>query len=82
VKKYPNLTVTGPESEEIPARTIALKGGEKFKIGAAQVKVLSIPCHTKGHLAYVITGDPQTPPILFPGDTLFVGGCGKLEEEF
>lgn len=78
--KYPGLMVAGPEKEEIPARTRALVGGEKFKIGATKIKALSVPCHTSAHLAYVVTGDPETPPLLFPGDTLFVGGCGKFFE--
>ncbi|GAB9469859.1 Hydroxyacylglutathione hydrolase [Globisporangium polare] len=78
--KYPGLMVAGPEGEEIPARNHPLKGGEKFKIGATKIKVLSVPCHTKAHLAYVVTGDPETPPLLFPGDTLFVGGCGRFFE--
>lgn len=67
-------------NENIPARNMDLKGGEKFKLGACQVKVLSVPCHTAGHLAYVISGDRETPPLLFPGDTLFVGGCGRFFE--
>lgn len=78
--KYPGLMVAGPEGEDIPARNRPLKGGEKFKIGATKIKVLSVPCHTRAHLAYVVTGDPETPPLLFPGDTLFVGGCGRFFE--
>jgi hydroxyacylglutathione hydrolase len=78
--KYPGLLVTGPANEEIPARTKGLVGGEKFAIGGVKVKTLSVPCHTAGHLAYVVSGDPQTPPLLFPGDTLFVGGCGRFFE--
>ncbi|GLE04213.1 hypothetical protein PINS_up013124 [Pythium insidiosum] len=78
--KYPELMVAGPANEDIPARTRPLSGGEKFKLGAVQVKVLAVPCHTAGHLAYVVSGDPETPPLLFPGDTLFVGGCGRFFE--
>lgn len=78
--EYAGLMVAGPGNEEIPARTKALNGGEKFKIGGVQVKALSVPCHTAGHLAYLVTGDSQTPPLLFPGDTLFVGGCGRFFE--
>ena len=26
------------------------------------------------------TADGQYPPVLFPGDTLFVGGCGRFFE--
>ena len=37
------------------------------------------PCHTRGHVVYVITG-PSGSPILCSGDTLFVGGCGRFFE--
>ncbi|DBA03864.1 TPA: hypothetical protein N0F65_004554 [Lagenidium giganteum] len=79
-KQYPKIKVAGPESENIPACNQPLKGGEKFKIGQVKVKALAVPCHTAGHLAYVVSGDPETPPLLFPGDTLFVGGCGRFFE--
>ncbi|KAH9144362.1 hypothetical protein AeRB84_011685 [Aphanomyces euteiches] len=78
--KYPDIAVYGPHNEVIPALTKPMRGGEEFKLGAMSVEVLSVPCHTKGHLAYVISGDPDTPPLLFPGDTLFIGGCGRFFE--
>ncbi|ETW10360.1 hydroxyacylglutathione hydrolase [Aphanomyces invadans] len=80
VDKYPDLQVGGPHNEVIPRLNKPLKGGEEFKVGAMTVEVLAVPCHTKGHLAYLISGDPSTPPLLFPGDTLFVGGCGRFFE--
>lgn len=79
-RRYPSIMVAGPEKEEIPACNRPLLGGEKFKIGQIHVRALAVPCHTRGHLAYVVTGDPETPPLLFPGDTLFVGGCGRFFE--
>ncbi|KAF4323582.1 hypothetical protein JM18_001818 [Phytophthora kernoviae] len=79
-ENYPNVMIAGPENELIPARNRAVKGGDKFKLGATKVKVLNVSCHTKAHVAYVITGDTETPPLLFPGDTLFVGGCGRFFE--
>ncbi|KAG2774301.1 hypothetical protein JG687_00010635 [Phytophthora cactorum] len=79
-KKYPGVMIAGPEHELIPARNRSVSGGEKFKIGAAKIKVLNVSCHTKAHVAYVVTGDAETPPLLFPGDTLFIGGCGRFFE--
>ncbi|MCH1930659.1 hydroxyacylglutathione hydrolase [Shewanella sp. A25] len=40
----------------------------------AKVKILSVPGHTAGHIAYVIEDN------LFCGDTLFSAGCGRLFE--
>ncbi len=41
--------------------------------------VLDVPGHTAGHIAYFgrIAG---VEPVLFCGDTLFAGGCGRLFE--
>lgn len=78
---YPGVTIAGPSSEEIPALTLGLDGTEDFRIGASQIRVLSTPCHTRGHVVFVVSGDPNTPPLLFSGDTLFVGGCGKCRED-
>ena len=79
-KQYPGVMIVGPEHEPIPARNRSVSGGETLMIGAAKVEVLDVPCHTKAHVAYVVTGDNETPPLLFPGDTLFVGGCGRFFE--
>ena len=40
--------------------------------------MLDTPGHTRGHIAYVSVG--ADPPLLFCGDTLFAGGCGRLFE--
>lgn len=41
-----------------------------------------MPCHTRGHVAFLASSlhDSTFAPILFPGDTLFVGGCGRFFE--
>ena len=57
-----------------------VKGGQTFCTGSIHIKVLDVACHTRGHVAYVVTGDRATPPLLFPGDVLFVGGCGRFFE--
>jgi hydroxyacylglutathione hydrolase len=42
-----------------------------------KLKVLDVPGHTRGHIAYVRDGRE---PWLFCGDTLFGAGCGRLFE--
>jgi len=44
------------------------------------MKAILAPCHTKGHLLYSLEGSQGEPNVLFTGDTLFVGGCGKFFE--
>ena len=47
--------------------------------GPLHWQVLDVPGHTAGHVAYWAQPVGQT-PILFCGDTLFSGGCGRLFE--
>lgn len=68
--------VYGPAVESITGLTHGLAGGETIELPAlgAPVRVLSVPGHTSGHLAYLIGNR------LFCGDTLFGAGCGRLFE--
>ena len=63
----------------IPGQTQYIQEGDTFEIGHLEVKVLHIPGHTLGAVAYVVTNDTDD-PVVFTGDTLFIGGCGRLFE--
>ena len=56
--------------------------GAEIELGSTKIKVIETPCHTLGHISFVVDGtmDGLNPPVLFPGDTLFVGGCGRFFE--
>jgi hydroxyacylglutathione hydrolase len=71
-----NVPVFGPATESIPAVTQGLREGDSIEVPGVGVSlsVLDIPGHTAGHIAFV------GPQILFCGDTLFAGGCGRLFE--
>lgn len=73
-------TVYGPAMETLPACDVALSEGDTVQIEALGLilKVLDVPGHTAGHIAY--TGEIAGESVLFCGDTLFVGGCGRLFE--
>ena len=43
-------------------------------------EVIDVPGHTAGHIAYLLPGRWTAHPLLFCGDTLFSGGCGRLFE--
>jgi hydroxyacylglutathione hydrolase len=53
--------------------------GDEVDLLGLRLKVLDVPGHTAGHIAYAQIGEP-TAPLLFCGDTLFSGGCGRLFE--
>lgn len=70
------VPVYGPAAESIPGRTAALSGGDSVELAGLGLtfEVIDVPGHTAGHIAYYGHG------ALFCGDTLFVGGCGRLFE--
>ncbi|HVF63496.1 MAG TPA: hydroxyacylglutathione hydrolase [Casimicrobiaceae bacterium] len=72
--------VYGPAREKIPARSRPLAQDDEVDVDAidASMRVLDIPGHTSGHIAYV--GRVDRKPVVFCGDTLFAAGCGKVFE--
>lgn len=78
-----NIPVYGPVSESIPTVTHPLHECNDLESEACNVyipafslslRVLDIPGHTAGHIAYYGAN------LLFCGDTLFASGCGRLFE--
>lgn len=71
-----NTPVYGPRNEIIPCMSHPLGEGDtvEFKELNFYLKVIDIPGHTLGHIAYLWEGG------MFCGDTLFTCGCGKLFE--
>jgi len=53
-----------------------LQDQEQFEFGEHQAKVIYVPGHTTGHIAIYF----EQAKALFPGDTLFSAGCGRLFE--
>ncbi len=72
-------TVYGPEAEAIPEPFIGCQGGQILSILGHTLEVIDVPGHTAGHVAYYAP-QAQPSPLLFCGDTLFSGGCGRLFE--
>ena len=78
IKAATGCTITGPAAEAARIATLdRLVGeGDEVRIGAHTAKVLEVPAHTAGHIAYHLAEDS----VLFIGDTLFAMGCGRLFE--
>lgn len=71
--------VYGPASERIPAPFTPLRQGAVVQTIGLDFQVLDVPGHTAGHIAFY-TPEVNGRPLLFCGDTLFSGGCGRLFE--
>jgi hydroxyacylglutathione hydrolase len=78
IKAAHGAIVSAPAAEaaRIPTLDVALAEGDTVKLGAHVATVLETPGHTAGHITFTLADDA----ILFPGDTLFAMGCGRLFE--
>ncbi len=64
------------DAERIPGIEVRVSDGDVYEFGSLQAKVLEVPGHTTGHIAYYF----ESGGIAFVGDTLFALGCGRLFE--
>ncbi len=75
--------VFGPAAESIDGVDHPLAHGDRIElpgIGLA-LDVIGVPGHTRGHIAYFGRHHgSDARPVLFCGDTLFAGGCGRVFE--
>lgn len=69
----------GPAREQIPGAFTKLADGDQLQALGLHFRVIDVPGHTAGHIAYYCAG-VNGAPLLFCGDTLFSGGCGRLFE--
>jgi len=72
-----DIPVWGPARERVPGCTNPLTEGDTVALdmlGDLTLAVLEVPGHTAGHIAFHGGG------MLFSGDALFAGGCGRLFE--
>jgi len=72
--------VYGPAREAIPQPFVPLADGEHVDVLGLRLQVIDVPGHTAGHIAYFLPATDGQAPVLFCGDTLFSGGCGRLFE--
>jgi hydroxyacylglutathione hydrolase len=64
------------DAERIPGIDMALADGDTLTLGSKQARIIEVPGHTSGHIAYYFAADD----VAFVGDTLFALGCGRLFE--
>ena len=76
IKRY-SPSVIGPDNPDIQGLTQRVGDGDSFQVMGRRFDVYAVPGHTLDHIAFFT---PGIPPLLFCGDTLFAGGCGRLFE--
>ncbi|MEE4661834.1 MAG: hydroxyacylglutathione hydrolase [Halieaceae bacterium] len=73
------VPVYGPQNPDIPQIGHRLSHGDQVDILGACWDVLEVPGHTLDHIAFFHRPE-DADPLLFCGDTLFAGGCGRVFE--
>ncbi|MBL4827519.1 MAG: hydroxyacylglutathione hydrolase [Spongiibacteraceae bacterium] len=73
------VPVYGPANKRITQITNTLYDKDTINIIGTHFQVITIPGHTLDHIAFYSNTLPAN-PILFCGDTLFAGGCGRIFE--
>jgi hydroxyacylglutathione hydrolase len=70
------VTGAAADAHRLPRLDRAVAGGDSFGLGALEVRVIEVPGHTSGHVAY------HMPPAnaVFTADSLMALGCGRLFE--
>ena len=79
-RALPEVEVIGSAIDSVEACTRAVGDGEQVVLGDLRITCLSTPGHTRGSLCYHLEADGAEAGSVFTGDTLFVGGCGRLFE--
>ncbi len=71
-----DIPVYGPSKEPVNGMTHHLNDNDKITLEAIGItlKIMHIPGHTLGHIAY------YNDQFIFTGDTLFSAGCGRIFE--
>lgn len=74
----PDVRIYGSaeDAPRIPGITDPVQDGDTVTVGGLRARVVFIPAHTSGHVAYHFAGEQA----VFTGDTLFAAGCGRLFE--
>jgi hydroxyacylglutathione hydrolase len=73
---FPDIPVYAHAGDRgrIPLQTHYLQDGEELEQAGLRFRVLFVPGHTRGHIAYLVEG------AAFVGDSVFGAGCGRMFE--
>ncbi len=81
LKQKTGCKVIGADKRRIPGIDSVVADGQILSVGERKVRIIATPGHTSTSVCYFMepsTGNKNG--ILWTGDTLFVGGCGRLTE--
>ncbi len=76
VKAQTGAVVIGAaaDAHRLPPLDLAVSEGMSITLGRHHARIIEVPGHTVGHIAFLFDG------FAFTGDSLMSGGCGRLFE--
>jgi len=80
LKKKTGCEVIGADKRRIPAIDHVVDDKHILTIGNIEIQVIATPGHTNTSVCYYISESNNKHKILWTGDTLFAGGCGRIME--
>ena len=81
LKRQTGCKIIGADKKRIPGIDSVVADGQILPIGDRKVQVIVTPGHTRTSVCYYMEPSAGNENgILWTGDTLFVGGCGRLLE--
>ncbi len=81
LKQKTGCKVVGADNRRIRGIDQHVADGQILPVDSAEVQVIATPGHTSASVCYYMPpSQGGTSAILWTGDTLFVGGCGRLFE--
>jgi hydroxyacylglutathione hydrolase len=81
LKQKTGCKVIGADKRRIPGIDSVVTDGQILPVGQLKVRVIATPGHTSTSVCYYMEPSAGNENgILWTGDTLFIGGCGRLLE--
>ena len=77
VKLFSSTKVYGPKND-ISSIDVRVEVGQALSLIGIDFEIIELPGHTMDHIAFYTNNNGN--PLLFCGDTLFAGGCGRVFE--
>jgi hydroxyacylglutathione hydrolase len=81
LKKKTGCEVIGPDKRRIPVLDRVVDDNQVLTIGNIEIHVIAAAGHTSTSVCYYVpASEENVHKILWTGDTLFTGGCGRILE--
>ena len=77
LKLFSSAKVYGPKND-ISSIDVRVEVGQALSLIGIDFEIIELPGHTMDHIAFYTNNNGN--PLLFCGDTLFAGGCGRVLE--